>query len=608
MRFRCKTIDGLGFCIDTCPWRWRSATSAEHKEATIAPELGQEFIEKSLGKPEVESWDELFKVMEKIYDYDDKKFFLIKTTRSGTTTACLAEGFRREKKILMIAPTKKIYNSTVKEAEKIYYEKFFNKGIRTYRIESNLQLCKRLREGLSRNEVKEVLQVFPFLLKPKCADCLENDNCAYIRFLKEMENYNLIYLTTQKFKALIQSPHGSEILNKLIEWCDVIFIDEFSNIFSVNYSSQTLIDTENNINNLQYCNVVLTKLLNEDIRIPEEIKLIMFDFLKRINEIVYEKFLNDDTNILLFSSFENERFQLYLQQNPKSWVKIYSAIYRRFRQTKDKSLAYLVMTFLALSSKQVYLQQRIDKWGEREITLAYVDNINSILNFIKMIKKKLLITTDAVLPIVRPDKIFNKLEYVRILDPNNTHESQKVVVFDTSDPFYKLTDRVRRQIVEFLERYSRGTEVFLIVKNKRVHSFYKTLNRDYESEDWFRGSSTIGVKSNLRKMIVLGSPHPPRHSYDFVAKMYRDAGYFNDGEYEDMSLDELGRYFENYNAKSSFFQTISRVKDPRGKEESVVFVYGIPKREVEKYLDLGLKEIKVLTYEEYFSTSLFGIP
>jgi hypothetical protein len=41
------------------------------------------------------------------------------------------------------------------------------------------------------------------------------------------------------------------------------------------------------------------------------------------------------------------------------------------------------------------------------------------------------------------------------------------------------------------------------------------------------------------------------------------------------------------------------VKDPRGKEESVVFVYGIPKREVEKYLDLGLKEIKVLTYEEY---------
>jgi hypothetical protein len=414
-----------------------------------------------------------------------------------------------------------------------------------------------------------------------------------------MENYNLIYLTTQKFKALIQSPHGSEILNKLIEWCDVIFIDEFSNIFSVNYSSQTLIDTENNINNLQYCNVVLTKLLNEDIRIPEEIKLIMFDFLKRINEIVYEKFLNDDTNILLFSSFENERFQLYLQHHPKSWVKIYSAIYRRFRQTKDKSLAYLVMTFLALSSKQVYLQQRIDKWGEREITLAYVDNINSILDFIKMIKKKLLITTDAVLPIVRPDKIFNKLEYVRILDPNNTHESQKVVVFDTSDPFYKLTDRVRRQIVEFLERYSRGTEVFLIVKNKRVHSFYKTLNRDYESEDWFRGSSTIGVKSNLRKMIVLGSPHPPRHSYDFVAKMYRDAGYFNDGEYEDMSLDELGRYFENYNAKSSFFQTISRVKDPRGKEESVVFVYGIPKREVEKYLDLGLKEIKVLTYEEY---------
>jgi len=600
MCFRCETIDKLGFCLDTCPWRWRSATSANHQSTTLPTQLGKEFIQKHLKKDEVESWDELFEVMRKIYKYKKGCFFLIKTTRSGTTTACIAEGLREKKKILMVAPTKKIYDSTVKEATNIYYERGkYEKFIKTKRIKSNMESCKRLHEKLTEKEIKEILHVFPFVLKPHCDTCRYKDKCEYLQFLEKILDYDLIYLTTQKFKALIQSPNGHPLLNKLLKWCDVIFIDEFSSIFSVNYSSQTLINTEKGIDNLDYCTVVLQKLLNEKIHIPTEIKEIIYSFIRRLRDTVYNDFMKRDENVLVFSSFENDKFRTYLNEHPNAWVKIYSAIYKNFRQTKDKSLSYLVMTFLALNSKQVYLQQRFDRYGEREITLAYVDDINSILRRIKRIKNKLLITTDAIIPIVKPDEIFDDLIYVRILDPNKTHDKQKIVVFEGSDPFYKLTKRVKDNITKFLEKHAYGKEAFLIVKNKKVYSFYKSLKTRYETEDWYRGATTVGVKSDLRKMVVLGSPHPPRHSYDFVAKMYRDAGYFKDGEYEKMSIDELGRYFENYDAKSSFFQTISRVKDPMGKEESVVFVYGMPKREVEKYLDLGLKEIKILNYEEY---------
>ena len=105
------------------------------------------------------------------------------------------------------------------------------------------------------------------------------------------------------------------------------------------------------IDNLEYCNVVLRKLLREDFKIPTEVKEIIYQFLNRIRKTVYDNFMKNDKNILLFSSFENDKFKDYLIDHPSAWMRIYSAIYRRFRQTKDKSLAYLVLTFLALSSK-----------------------------------------------------------------------------------------------------------------------------------------------------------------------------------------------------------------------------------------------------------------
>jgi len=93
-------------------------------------------------------------------------------------------------------------------------------------------------------------------------------------------------------------------------------------------------------------------------------------------------------------------------------------------------------------------------------------------------------------------------------------------------------------------------------------------------------------------MIVLGSPQPPTHAFDFVANMFRRAGYLT--EYE--SDEEAGKYLENYDAKTAFIQTISRVKDPEAKEVSWVLIYGISKQTVEEYLDVDVSMPKIELY------------
>ena len=193
----------------------------------------------------------------------------------------------------MIDPTKRIYEKTLREVPEIGLEdRWFNtlKPLH-YRIGSNLEICEN--EKIS--GYKEIADVFPFFLKPRCSKCdlsaliekwkfnkahegLELEikrsglsKCEFQKVLSEIENYDIIYLLTQKFKILINaSKHSKEaeyILNELIEWCDFIFFDECYQLLSVNFKEMELFidEGENKINNLSEAHLVIDKLQDEHI-------------------------------------------------------------------------------------------------------------------------------------------------------------------------------------------------------------------------------------------------------------------------------------------------------------------------------------------------------
>lgn len=96
---------------------------------------------------------------------------------------------------------------------------------------------------------------------------------------------------------------------------------------------------------------------------------------------------------------------------------------------------------------------------------------------------------------------------------------------------------------------------------------------------YHRSDETIGVRSEIRNMVCIGSSHIPRHVYDIPAFIYQKLGLLP----ENIDYKILGRFLENYNAMSAFFQTISRVKDPKGEEESFVYMFGMDYNEIQKW-------------------------
>lgn len=526
------------------------------------------------------------------------KFFLIKTTRSGTTTATVIEAMKQHKKLLMVGPTKRIFYETVKEAQDIYRGMFPKDrlDIKIFRIKSNFETCERLHENFSENEAKEIFKVFPFILKPPCDNCKYKHKCKWMSFLENMDDYDIIYITTQKLKALLKSPQAGGILDELVEWCDMIFVDECSHLFMVNYQSEVIMDADKYYDFIYECKKAMDRFLAQypDFYESDLITYIL-EFLETIETKINEELIPEKK--AKFVVINNQKAHTYFEyDNPDAWTKAFSTLFTYFKKTRDKSVSFLLMAFLSLTSMEVYLQQIISLEGRRKIILASVNDINSLVRWLNQIcKKKLLLMTDAIRPPIAMEKIFKDMKYVNIGDPRFTASKQKIMIYKSSDPFFVLTDRVKNDVVDFMEEYGNGEPVFCVFKSKKVKGFFNKFEDeieeiDLETKDYYRGDKTIGVKSSLRKMMVFGSPQPPSHSYDYVAEIYRRAGYLENFE----SVEEAGKYLENYNAQSTFFQAISRVKDPKGDVPSIVIVYGIPLYKLESYLDLDVATPEIM--------------
>lgn len=93
---------------------------------------------------------------------------------------------------------------------------------------------------------------------------------------------------------------------------------------------------------------------------------------------------------------------------------------------------------------------------------------------------------------------------------------------------------------------------------------------------WFRGDRTVGTPSAHRVMVTIGDPSSPRGALDWLACYYHSNKFLKLGESKfGLDIQELGKALRRIEVMSTYFQCISRPKDPHAEVPSVVLSWGL---------------------------------
>ena len=96
------------------------------------------------------------------------------------------------------------------------------------------------------------------------------------------------------------------------------------------------------------------------------------------------------------------------------------------------------------------------------------------------------------------------------------------------------------------------------------------------------------MECNYRRILTIGTSFGPKDAYYTLAYKY-----IKDKIESKIPVEELSLRLSYYAAKSAFFQTISRGKDPKGEVESEVYCFGMNKRQVEALLNFNVATPKI---------------
>jgi len=471
--------------------------------------------------------------------------------------------------------------------------------------------------------------------------------CAYQTVMQMLSNYDVIFITYDKLSAMLLNTEAEarEFIEMLILEFDIIFFDEISTLVQSSPLSITMfeqvekLDEDGNkftdIYYEDFCNQLFIELSRlekpPDIfngssfetytsRTFEELKLITNKFIERFDRFIREKRFSGDFDEVTCWKVENfllEDKDINLEEFRNKFFAFYSLLSNYTKRTNEK-LSSLLQMIILLQSDTWWLQSVPTKNDiEKKLNASFVTSpkITKMTGFVQRLNeaKKKIIFTDATMPLVNLEKVFNiELEKFIVGDPRNTCDKQIIIPYNRTysviDLFRlnwdgkrsKIND-IQQELIDMINEVCRvhGTENVLVVL-PNSHSSLFMLNKFKKSGlvpkdlkyTWYRSSMTIGVERNERVMITVCQPSPPKYSSLWLANYYIEQGLFEDYDEElAISANALSRELEKMNEHQAFYQTIGRVKDPEAKKRSVVYTFGMSYHRVKEILGYGDKDV-----------------
>lgn len=545
-----------------------------------------------------------------------------KTTRVGVTTSTIISAVESGYRCLVLVPTNRIGYQTGAEAQEIARSKYkIDVKIGVYG--SNLNTCLKL-EGLRRQLVerfgnKVMIDKMPEVPKSTCNECeyefevLPIDNvvyksssdsgkCAYATITSRLEEFDILFMTFAKFHGITCSdPNTIPINLDDVKQFDKIIIDEVS--MFVQEKTDTLVFKTSTRKRYE-SEADKWKEKTEEYFVIDYIKRDISRLSKWSSSITCEelvkylsKFMEvyEDLNIKKgeFVILENDTF------NPgehKMFMRDYFNYYNllmRFVIDTNLDILPAVDLLRLLRSKDFFVKNISTKIKPINITFFGSSTIKDKINYLTEYseqKDRSLIVTDATMPSIDLTDIFKiRFHKTDIGDPHNSCLKQLIIGDTRNVPAYDIlfgqhSEILQNNLIDFINLVIgiHGKKDLMIAsQNSILNGFVKFAIRKglipkgvYTT--YYRADDTIGVSQKRRVCIAIGSSVPPKGSQCLQAHTYiHNLQVFGKSGYKFVDMDIIEENMERTEGAGKYFQTISRVKDPLGERQSIVYNWGI---------------------------------
>ena len=426
-----------------------------------------------------------------------------------------------------------------------------------------------------------------FQFKKNCSICEHLDKPEKCKFQNLLLNdFDVYCLTYDKLRALLASPspESEKLLKKLLD-CDVFIFDEFTKAVIGN------VPTIDVVASIDEGNKQKRKRMSEYLRstFPE--------YSESLDGVLSElwttimKFLTQFENVKRSGVYKNNVIVQLSEDERKSlfyngWRKITQLTWNQKNTTKLQNV------FLALLAKEIVVSCEN---GTVRVTPRLKDALNYIRKFCSTIGgEKAIFVVDSYQPQVDFIEVFSRITNHELWgpegDPLRTNY-QQLIISDRAHwgawNFFRdkmLQMKTKSFIKSVLEDFL-PSQIMVVTTNRKMADIVSQWNPPKDLRvTWFRSDWMRGVPVEGRRiMICVGGPYIPRKAYDASAKSFRIESFAKDLELldDDARTLEISRLLRLDDTKSEFINSIGRVKDPEGKERSVVFTLGMQKYEVD---------------------------
>lgn len=488
-----------------------------------------------------------------------------KVTRSGCTISLCKASYELNEKVLVIYPTRRIAREIETKIPQILRQK-----PRIAIIGQNTELCKKLNPKLD----------LKFQFKKDCSLCEfkgEPKDCTFQDLL--MNDSDLYLLTYDKLRALqkSESEESSTFLEKLRN-CGTIILDEFTTAVIQDIPSIEVVTSSENGQQLKSSTHLVSSFADEVERSHKKNResdfwMTILLFLGQFENIKESGVYKNDA-VESLSKYELSRLFVY------GWNRITELT------AEGRDTSKLQDTFLTSLAREIIVTVEN---GTVKVTPRLEDALGYIREFTQTLgEDKIVFAVDSYQPSVDFNKVFGRYVTHKLWgengDPLHTN-SQQLIICDRAHwgarDFCKdsvLQGRIRAFVEELLRQFS--PQKFLIVTTNRkmtrmisTWNFPEEVKLTYHRSDWMRGVSV----EDRRIMLCIGGPYIPKTAYVPESHSF-DIKDFSE-RLEDLSDEQkaiqISRILKADDTKSEFINAIGRVKDPRGRERSLVITRGM---------------------------------
>jgi hypothetical protein len=506
---------------------------------------------------------------------EHEKSVVVKTTRAGFTTSLVRACEDSNKSICILVPHNSIIDETLDKS-------IGTSSVVRFRANSH---CEHNRQLI---EEYPALKKIPLSITEDCTRCHFASGCEIQNNLR-VKHPKRIELTYAKLEALCLSTGliALKPLESIIKNTDILFLDEahvIDNTVRASLPIYKVFEIPKKYKTLNIFNSMLLELRDSHADI--------------IMEIVSEAGENPSSKHLA------RKIEISDVPDWKLSIAAFSELKDYIMSGCDTSVVtQLLDMIIIMSCKDKYISCMSTHEGtEKEIFISGASSISQLA--VSDFVQKFLRSNPGKKVIATSGTTVESPRLLDILGPDTTHfmlpdfmkSTQRMTMIPSK---WKLTgmdfDEKLPRIIEEIKGIVRfeNQPVFILAPNSRKAELINNKLIE-DSEFWikyqdsiniqyYRSSSTTGVKNNARVAIAVGFAETPSNACDIGAEGDTD---------EKRLVDSRAKRLQEVDAAT--WQAMSRVKDPLGKKASRVYCIGCRLYQVKRVVLWGLGRRPVL--------------